>query len=82
MDLFSLEDDDASSLFITQESNGDSNITINGDNNSILGDPMDFGSPCASLVGDAKPHYSDISEDEFEPLPSSQKHVKMPQEPQ
>ena len=33
MDLFSLEDDDASSLFITQESNGDNSDAISGENN-------------------------------------------------
>ena len=69
MDYYSLEEDDASGLFITQESS-----RINdeiGENHDESGDNFlgvmtdDFQSPCVSLVtGENTAHYSDISEDE------------------
>ena len=47
MELFSLEDDDARELFITLEP---SQHNLVKESNGILGDPMDFSSPCASVV--------------------------------
>ena len=74
MDLFSLEDnDDCNELFITQSSpTNDGNIPGNGI--GITDNPMDFSSPCVSLLpgsGVESAHYSDISEDEFD-IPCSQ----------
>ena len=66
MELFSLKDH-GNELFITQESKNDRGVGID----SILGDGLDFASPCMSLL-DSK--YSDISEDEFR-IPSSQKRI-------
>ena len=68
MEVFSLEDEDYSGMFLTQSSHLD-NIS---DNSMILPDPMDFGSPCVSLISKTQPHYSDISEDEFVDIPCSQ----------
>ena len=69
MDLFSLEDNDyCNDLFITQSSpKNEGNMPQNG--SAITDNPMDFSSPCVSLLpgtGVASTHYSDISEDEFE----------------
>ena len=60
MDVFSLEDDDANELFLTQSSNSDYQMKPNFE---ILGNPRDFKSPCASLL---QSHYEDITEDEFQ----------------
>ena len=74
MEIFSLEEEDSAGLFITQGG------IVNNDNcgnNSILGDPMDFKSPCVSLVSQPKVNtnaaeYSDISDDDDFEIPSSQ----------
>ena len=76
MDIFSLEDEDISSLFITQESSGNVEKLMENsqdEEDGILGIAAgDFSSPCVSLV-DRKENYnpevSDISDDEkqFEP---------------
>ena len=74
-DLFSLEDDDCSQLFITQEPKEKNMelIEINGNQTSndsgiFLGNPVtDFKSLCVSLSGSNNINiYSDISEDEFD----------------
>ena len=75
MEVFSLEDDECLELFITQSSfqSGDNNNSSKS--NGIISDEMDFQSPCFSLVNggnSAVPHYSDISDDDFVDLPSSQ----------
>ena len=69
MEVFSLEDDAYEQMFITQESKDDKiGVQEKDENDSFLGmDVMDF-SPSPSFVvrnDEAKPHYSDISEDEF-----------------
>ena len=69
MELYSLEEDEENELFITQtpsESNGVENF------GGLIGDPMDFQSPCALLVGNKKPQYSDISNEEDFEIPCSQ----------
>ena len=71
-EVFSLEDD-YGDIFITQ-----SDKVLHEDNSDksdveILPDPMDFSSPCVSLVSkhnDAQ--YSDISDDDMFEIPSSQ----------
>ena len=68
MEVFSLEDDDGNDLFITQESQMDKN-NRKSEGSSILGDPLDFQSPCASLINT---HYSDISDDDLMEIPCSQ----------
>ena len=76
--LFSLEDDDANELFITQtprESLLDQlELTQSDGNNSILGVcGSDFQSPCTSLVTlQQAPMYEDISDDEFIPQGNSE----------
>ena len=73
MDTFSLENDDAKELFITQtpskEKDGSELI-------GLLGDPMDFSTPCRSIVGERvniNVDYSNISDDDFFEIPWSQK---------
>ena len=73
MDTFSLEDEDVSGMFITQESTQNvSNLGINEDNedDSIFGIASDdFSSPCVSLVScnvNYNPEVSDISDGEVE----------------
>ena len=76
MDMFSLEDDDANELFITQTPSS-SNVGIG--NSGIMADNMDFTSPCKSLIPDGvqkKFDFSDISDDEIFEIPCSQKNVK------
>ena len=68
MDVFSLEEDDGNDMFITLTLRDDQNRNFS----SILGDPMDFSSPCVSLVNRETPHYLDISDDEFCLFPSFQ----------
>ena len=68
MDTFSLEEDeDFANIFITQEPSNDgskNNSVSDGKSDEFLGlDPMDFTSPCSSLINGV-PHYSDISNDE------------------
>ena len=78
MDVFSLEDEDCSQMFITQSSSNDEQTRGNF---SVLGDEFDFSSPCVSLLSGTNANhaqYSDISEDEFEQIPCSQKHQKAP----
>ena len=78
MELFSLEDD-YRDIFITQ-SDKVVNDKVNESNESsgksvIFGDPLDFSSPCVSLVSSTSDvHYSDISDDDNFDIPSSQKH--------
>ena len=75
LDLFSLEDDEFSELFITQEPSVNNHEdedkdqeSIEMDNNFQFGKASnDFSSPCVSLVRrnmPELPHYSDISDDE------------------
>ena len=70
MSAFSLEDDDCESLFITQSSvKSDESVNDVG----ILPDPLDFSSPCESLVSRgniSESKYSDISDDDSEIPPS------------
>ena len=50
-------------------------MTGNSQNSEILPDPLDFNSPCVSLVSShSSMQYSDISDDEVFEIPSSQKH--------
>ena len=68
MDVFSLEDDDAAGLFITQSS--PSHVS-----NVITGNPSDFSSPCVSLISQSSGvelQYSDISDDDAFKIPCSQ----------
>ena len=73
MEVYSLEDEDCNDLFITQQSPSDKSDKISGEMsaNKVLNDPMDFQSPCVSLVGNSQ-IYSDISDDEFVDIPLSQ----------
>ena len=70
MELFSLEDEDTTGLFITQESKNlvhEECDKSEDEFESLLGlDVNDFTSPCVSLVPKKAyvPEYSDISEDE------------------
>ena len=75
MDVFLLEEDEEfNNLFIThtprdeaQDTTGNSNSC--GENTEkFLGlSPMDYQSPCSSLIKrNNVPHYSDISDDEME----------------
>ena len=72
MDTFNLEDDDANELFITQTSSN------NNDGMKLIGslaDPMDFSSPCQSLLpasASKRVDFSDISDDEIFDIPCSQ----------
>ena len=66
---FSLEEDECSSMFLTQSSNMDKEKTGYG---AILGDPMDFTSPCSSLITSRNTQYSDISDDDFDNFPLTQ----------
>ena len=73
MEIYSLEEDDGHELFLTQNS---ATKDINGRKTAILGDGMDFQSPCALLIHAADfnivgSQYKDISDDDFE-IPSSQ----------
>ena len=75
MNVFSLEDDDCPELFITQTP------STNGGGANLLGlldNPMDFQSPCASILDRKEnvtdPKYSDISDDEMFHIPSSQRN--------
>ena len=68
MEVFSLEDDEYSSLILTQSSS----VSEVSDKSAILPDPMDFESPCVSLITKSQPVYSDISENDFEDIPCSQ----------
>ena len=68
MEVFSLEEDDGASMFLTQTPVVNRAVQ----NLGILGDSSDFSSPCVGLVsGEAK--YSDISDDDFEEFPCSQR---------
>ena len=72
MEFFSLEDDDGDELFLTQRSAQDNKVC---ENVGILGDPMDFSSPCTSIITPPPgqvPVYSDISDVEDFEVPSSQ----------
>ena len=67
MDTFSLEEDEFSELFITQESNRSvSNVSEeeNADKLFLGVEEDDFGTLSVSIVRSKEvPHYSDISED-------------------
>ena len=73
MDTFSLEDDDANELFITQTpSKNNDGVQLIGN----LADPMDFSMPCQSLIPASVPKridFSDISDNEIFEIPCSQK---------
>ena len=72
MDVFSLEDEDYSQMFFTQSSPKRVDLV---DSSPILGDGNDFASPLVLLVpkrNEELPEYSDISDDDFMDLPSSQ----------
>ena len=78
MDLFSLEDEDHSSMFLTQSSSYEE-IDISsgiaeksGENEKFLGlEKTDFTSPCRSLVSSLyTPQCSDISDDEMVDKPN------------
>ena len=71
MDMYSLEDDDCSELFITQSTNDsimdEMKLSQRLSVSNIFGsDGMDFQSPCTSLVNRDKPIYKDISDDDFD----------------
>ena len=68
MDCISLEEDN-DRIVPSQEKQ---NV---GRNCGIIGDEMDFQSPVTSVIRSEQPHYSDISEDEFE-FPSSQREFQ------
>ena len=71
MDVFSLEDEDTSALFITQSDRiiNDGNEINEDVNNEEEGEvAMEI-----SLSQVNKPQYSDISDDDFVQIPSSQK---------
>ena len=69
MATFSLEEDEAPELFITQEARNSSQDFV-----ELLGDPLDFQSPCKSLIGQEHgAKYLDISDDEFNILLSQGK---------
>ena len=62
-----------SSMFLTQESR---NIV---NNSPVLGDPMDFQSPCVSLVVQSQGGtsiYEDISDDKLFEIPCSQQNMQ------
>ena len=67
MEFISLEDE-GNELFITQESKAMEDSVVG---HGILPEAMDFGAPLMSVVSEAKPQYSDISDDDFD-FPSSQ----------
>ena len=72
MDVYSLEEDE-NQLFLTQR---DSQRDSTSEESLILRNPLDFASPCASLLGVKQDQYSDISDDEFD-IPCSQKTMKL-----
>ena len=69
MDLFSLEEDDCHELFITQSSSVDEKT--DGADGEVLPD-KGFIQPVSSYLRPDEPQYSDISDDDFMDLPSSQ----------
>lgn len=68
MELFSLEDDDVSGLFITQSDNSD---VCKGNGEGLLSEESSFIEPNFSLL---QLQYKNISDDEFE-IPSLQKRI-------
>ena len=69
MEAFSLEEDECSNMFITQEASNSQVMDLNSDESDQ--DPFDFcglGTPVSQEKADSVPHYSDISEgdDDFE----------------
>ena len=81
-DLFSLEDDDVSQMFITQEGKepisellDKSNDDVDADNNIFLGSKVtNFQMLAMSFVQKRNlPEYLDISDDDFMPEPSQKK---------
>ena len=80
-ELFSLEDDDLSQFFITQESRGETSEIVDKSaesGNLFLGkDVNDLTSPVMSVIQKRNmPVYSDISDDDF-PIEPSQKRPKL-----
>ena len=74
METFSLEDEDYGDLFITQSTNDDIDKESECES-GILGDPLNFVSPCASVVNTVNVNtnaYSDISDDDDFQFPLSQ----------
>ena len=81
-DLFSLEDDDVSQMFITQEGKepisellDKSNDDVDADKNIFPGSKVtNFQMPAMSFVQKRNlPEYLDISDDDFMPEPSQKK---------
>ena len=69
MEQFSLEENDYSDMFITQEVSDikDNNCESDGEMDKFFGlNADDFASPMVSIIDDKKnaPHYSDISDDD------------------
>ena len=65
--IFSLEEEDGSELFLTQQSRSNNEVEESEGNceSTWFGmDPLDFTSPCVSLVGGGNPVYSDNSDSE------------------
>ena len=75
-EAFSLEDD-YGDMFITQsESVVNGKVVKNVDKVVGMGNPMDFQSPCASLLSSQNgAHYSDISYDNTFDIPCSQQSL-------
>ena len=72
MEVFSLEDDDCEGMFITQEPS--KLQEIDGDK-SVLGDGLDFSSPCVSLTSQSSlgaAVYEDISDNDAFDIPCSE----------
>ena len=68
MECISLEEDSCRIVPSQEKPNGSLNC-------GIIGDEMDFQSPVNSVIRREQPHYSDISDDDFE-FPSSQREFK------
>ena len=77
MEVFSLEEDEGDSLFITQEPSDKNGDVVHSDSSEdFLGlDQMDFQLPCVSIRSDRSSSYqnnfSDISDDEFQQVDMS-----------
>ena len=76
MEVFSLEDDGFSNLFLTQESRNSAVLHNGSGCTAVLPDPMDFSSPCVTLTPGSNDStgcvYEDISDSENFQIPSSQ----------
>ena len=77
MDVFSLEEDDARELFITQTPKENDGNDLEEDNFQFGINKSDFASPCVSVVDAVKSNqYSDISEDDDEVFHQNQPNFK------